>query len=115
MLIKMYRRWRLFRHCLKTIDQQVEFYGARSVRLTTKAGGVLALTLTLPEATVGELVERFPEYADQLNAVGPADQRMNPTFNVDWFNPGNTPCDDLRAVHDYYRDVFAYWEKHHGL
>ena len=55
MLIQKYRHWRMLRKGVKWIDYHVNFYNAQSVRLQTKAGGVLALVVTLPEMTAGEL------------------------------------------------------------
>lgn len=119
MLIRMYKRWRLLRTGVKWISEHVEKYGAQKARVTTKAGGVLVLSLTLPETTVGGLIERFPEHADQFS-VWPVDQRITQTFDVIWFDPqqhivASAAHIPITHFHDFYRDVFAYWEKHHGI
>lgn len=114
MLIETFHRWRLRRKAAKIIDSSVKHYGAETCRLTTEAGGVLALILTLPKATVGDLKQRFPEYADAFGDL-PADLVRRQNFRIVWFDPKLSPCEDLRPVLDFYRDTFAHWEKHNGL
>lgn len=114
MLIEMFQRWRMLRKGVKWIDFHVNFYGAQSAHLQTKAGGVLALVVTLPQMSIGELKARFPDYADYLSAW-PDEQNMIQNFSIDWFRPEYIPGRNPIECHEIYREIFAYWEQHHGI
>lgn len=100
----------MLRKGVKWIDFHVNFYNAQSVRLQTKAGGVLALVVTLPEMTAGELKARYPDYADKLAAY-PDDQNTTMNFSIDWFRPEHIPGENPSECHDYYREIFAHWQQ----